>query len=120
MINPHPDYNCKKDLHYDPRLDDRRQPVSGSVRDLIHCFDEEAVMKQAGLFGLSDHLKRLSANGDPLEELGRIVNFEAFRPILDNALGYSDGTKGGRARARHAPGMAALSPPMIRWRCSKY
>ena len=22
------------------------------ARDLIHCFDEEAVMKQAGLFGL--------------------------------------------------------------------
>ncbi len=33
-------------------------------------------MKQAGLFGLSDHLKRLSANGD--------------------ALAYSDGSKGGR------------------------
>lgn len=27
-------------------------------------------MRQAGLFGLSDHLKRLSAYGDPLEELG--------------------------------------------------
>jgi hypothetical protein len=26
-------------------------------------------MKQAGLFGLSDHLKRLSANGDLLEAL---------------------------------------------------
>lgn len=53
-------------------------------------------MKQSGLFGLSDHLKRLSANGDPLEELGRIVDFEGFRPILDNALAYSDGAKGGR------------------------
>ena len=53
-------------------------------------------MKQAGLFGLSDHLKRLSANGDPLEELSRIVDFEGFRPILDNALAYSDGSKGGR------------------------
>ncbi|CAN1503842.1 COG3039 Transposase and inactivated derivatives, IS5 family [Sphingomonadaceae bacterium] len=53
-------------------------------------------MKQARLFGLSDHLKRLSANGDPLEELGRIVDFEGFRPILDNALAYSDGSKGGR------------------------
>jgi hypothetical protein len=31
-------------------------------------------MKQAGLFGLSDHLKRLSANGDLLEALGRIVD----------------------------------------------
>jgi IS5 family transposase len=31
-------------------------------------------MKQSGLFGLSDHLKRLSANRDPLEELGRIVD----------------------------------------------
>jgi hypothetical protein len=53
-------------------------------------------MKQAGLFGLSDHLKRLSANGDPLEALGRIVDFEGFRVILDNALAYSDGSKGGR------------------------
>tara|TARA_R110000772_G_scaffold88129_1_gene183358 strand:+ start:1406 stop:2470 length:1065 start_codon:yes stop_codon:yes gene_type:complete len=56
----------------------------------------EAVMKQSGLFGLSDHLKRLSANGDPLEELGRIVDFEGFRAILNNALAYSDGAKGGR------------------------
>ena len=53
-------------------------------------------MKQSGLFGLSDHLKRLSANGDPLEQLGGIVDFEGFRPILDNALAYSDGAKGGR------------------------
>jgi hypothetical protein len=53
-------------------------------------------MKQAGLFGLSDHLKRLSANGDPLEELNRIVDFEGFRMILDNALAYSNGSKGGR------------------------
>ncbi len=53
-------------------------------------------MKQSGLFGLSDHLKRLSANGDPLEELGGIVDFEGFRPILNNALAYSDGAKGGR------------------------
>lgn len=53
-------------------------------------------MKQAGLFGLSDHLKRLSANGDPLEELGRVVDFEGFRLILDNALAYADGLKGGR------------------------
>jgi Fic family protein len=53
-------------------------------------------MKQAGLFGLSDHLKRLSANGDLLEALGRIVDFEGFRVILDNALAYSDGSKDGR------------------------
>jgi|TARA_R110002049_G_scaffold84716_6_gene215601 IS5 family transposase len=53
-------------------------------------------MKQSGLFGLSDHLKRVSANGDPLEELSRIVDFEGFRVILNNALAYSDGAKGGR------------------------
>lgn len=49
-------------------------------------------MKQAGLFGLSDHLKRLSAHGDPLEVLGRVVDFEGFRATLN----YSDGRKGGR------------------------
>lgn len=53
-------------------------------------------MRQAGLFGLSEHLKRLSAHGDPLEVLARVVDFEAFRPVLDAALAYSDGTKGGR------------------------
>jgi len=46
-------------------------------------------MKQAGLFGLSDHLQRLSAHGDPLEVLGRVVDFEAFRPVLVAALAYS-------------------------------
>ena len=53
-------------------------------------------MRQAGLFGLSDHLKRLSAFGDPLEELVRIVDFEVFRPALVEALAYGDGAKGGR------------------------
>lgn len=53
-------------------------------------------MRQAGLFGLSDHLKRLSAHGDPLEELGQIIDFEAFRPVLVAALAYGDGAKGGR------------------------
>ena len=53
-------------------------------------------MRQAGLFGLSDHLKRLSAHGDPLEELSQIIDFEAFRPTLVKALAYGDRAKGGR------------------------
>ena len=53
-------------------------------------------MRQSGLFGLSDHMKRLSAEGDPLEALSRVVDFEAFRSTLVAALVYSDGTKGGR------------------------
>ena len=53
-------------------------------------------MRQAGLFGLTDHLKRLSAHGDPLEELSRIIDVEALRPTLVAALAYGDGAKGGR------------------------
>jgi transposase len=53
-------------------------------------------MRQDGLFGLSDHLKRLSAVGDPLETMDRVVDFEVFRPALEKALAYGDGTKGGR------------------------
>ena len=53
-------------------------------------------MCQAGLFGLSDQLKRLSDCGDPLETMGRVVDLEVFRPALDDALAYSDGAKGGR------------------------
>ena len=54
-------------------------------------------MHQAGLFGLSDHLKRHSAHGDPLEVLARVVDFEPFRPTLTAALAYGDGLKGGQA-----------------------
>lgn len=53
-------------------------------------------MKASGLFAIGDHLRRLSETGDPLEALGRIIDFEAFRPVLDAGLGYSDGSKGGR------------------------
>jgi transposase, IS5 family len=53
-------------------------------------------VRQAGLFGLSDHMKRLSADGDPLQVLAQVVDFEAFRPTLAAALDYSDGSKGGR------------------------
>lgn len=52
-------------------------------------------MRQRGLFGLSDHLKRLSAYGDLLEVLVRVVDFEVFRPTLMASLAYSDGTRGG-------------------------
>ncbi len=41
-------------------------------------------------------MKRLSADGDPLEVLVKVVDFEGFRPTLVASLAYSDGTKGGR------------------------
>jgi IS5 family transposase len=53
-------------------------------------------MPQAGLFGLSDQLKRLSNCGDPLETMSRVVDFEIFRPVLEQVLAYGDGAKGGR------------------------
>ena len=48
-------------------------------------------MKQAGLFGLNDHLTRLSVVGGPLKNLARAVDFESFRPMLVKALNYGDG-----------------------------
>ncbi len=52
-------------------------------------------MRQAGLFGLPDHLRKLSATGDPLEVLAKVVDFEIFRKPLEAALDYSDDSKGG-------------------------
>jgi len=52
-------------------------------------------MKVSGLFAIGDHLRRLWETGDPLEALGRIIDFEAFRPVLDAGLGYSDGGRAG-------------------------
>jgi len=53
-------------------------------------------MQQSGLFGLTEHLERLSRHGDPLEVLEARVDFEFFRPWLVDGLGYGDGAKGGR------------------------
>ncbi len=54
------------------------------------------MMHASGLFDLSDHLARLSATGDPLEALERHVDFEVFRTVLMEALGYGVRAKGGR------------------------
>ena len=47
-------------------------------------------------FGIKDHFERLSSCGDPLEELSRLIDFEIFRPLLEEALNYGDGRMGGR------------------------
>lgn len=56
----------------------------------------EVARKQLRFFDLPDHLKRLSDAGEPLEEMARVIDFEAFRPLLKAALAYSDGGSGGR------------------------
>lgn len=53
-------------------------------------------MKQAGFFDVEERLARLSGLGDQLEAFSRTVDFEVFRPDLEKALAYSDGSKGGR------------------------
>jgi IS5 family transposase len=53
-------------------------------------------MHPSSLFSLSDHLARLSKDGDPLEVLDGMVDFERFRDLLVDGLGYSNGAKGGR------------------------
>ena len=51
---------------------------------------------QGGFFDLDERYAALSAAGDSLEKLGRLIDFELFRPDLDAALRRSDGSKGGR------------------------
>ena len=53
-------------------------------------------MEHRSFFGLSEHLERLSQNGDPLEVLEKTVDFEYFRGWLVEGLGYGDGARGGR------------------------
>jgi hypothetical protein len=53
-------------------------------------------MNPTNLFGLSEHLERLSEHGDPLVVLDETVDFEYFRAWLVDGLGYGSGHKGGR------------------------
>jgi transposase, IS5 family len=49
-----------------------------------------------GFFDLDERYAALSASGDPLERLAAVVDFEIFRPLLNQTLCRSDGSKGGR------------------------
>ena len=53
-------------------------------------------MNPESLFSLSEHLERLSQDGDPLEVLAATVDFEYFRTWLVEGLGYGNGSRGGR------------------------
>lgn len=52
--------------------------------------------RQPGLFDMEERLRRLSDIGDQLEAFTAVVDFQMFRPDLAAALGYGDGSKGGR------------------------
>src|SRR4029077_17099134 len=58
---------------------------------------------QPGFFDGEERLKALSAAGDPLERLSRVVDFEGFRDALEAVLSRSDGSKGGPPP--HDPGV---------------
>ena len=51
---------------------------------------------QPGFFDVDQRLKRLSDLGDQLLVFAAAVDFEIFRPELNRALAYSDGSQGGR------------------------
>lgn len=52
--------------------------------------------RQLGFFDVEERLRRLSDLGDQLEAFAAAVDFELFRPALDEALAYADGSNGGR------------------------
>lgn len=51
---------------------------------------------QAGFFDIDERLNDLSAKGDDLERLKGLVDFEMFRPALQQAIPRSERCKGGR------------------------
>jgi IS5 family transposase len=56
-----------------------------------------------GFFDVDERLKELSAKGDDLERLKRIVDFEIFRGDLERAVPRADRAKGGRPPYDHVP-----------------
>lgn len=55
--------------------------------------------QQRGFFDVDGRLQELSAKGDALERLADLVDFEIFRPALEQAVPRSDGSK---AAGRHS------------------
>jgi IS5 family transposase len=78
---------------------DASKNLANSPHFCFHCdgwIGDDSMRRQAGFFDVDDRLKRLSDLGDQLEAFEAAVEFEAFRPELNAALTYSDGTQGGR------------------------
>jgi IS5 family transposase len=59
------------------------------------------MVRQPGFFDVDARLRELSAKGDDLERIARLVDFEMFRPDLEEAVPRSDGSKGGRPAFDH-------------------
>jgi IS5 family transposase len=57
---------------------------------------DDSMRRQPCFFDVDDRLKRLSDLGDQLEAFRAAVDFETFRPDLNAAVSYSDGSQGGR------------------------
>jgi len=58
-------------------------------------------MKQRGLFDEDERLLELSAIGDPLEKLDKVINWNIFRPTLNTALMKEAKGPGGRPPYAH-------------------
>lgn len=59
------------------------------------------MVRPAGFFDIDERLAALSAKGDALEKLSRLVDFERFRPVLECAVPRADRSKGGRPPFDH-------------------
>jgi IS5 family transposase len=53
-------------------------------------------MKQRGFFDETDRLEQLSAMGDPLEKLNKVINWQIFRPELTRVFVKEAKGPGGR------------------------
>jgi len=59
------------------------------------------VDRSPGFFDLDDRLAERSAEGDDLERVKALVDFEMFRPALEAAVRRADRSKGGRPAFDH-------------------
>ena len=57
--------------------------------------------QQRGFFDVDGRLQELSAKGDALERLADLVDFEMFRPAMEQAVPRADRSKGGRPAFDH-------------------
>ena len=53
-------------------------------------------MKQPGLFDMEFRFRKIDENGDPLERLNRLINWESFRPTLEKIRKKNSKSNSGR------------------------
>jgi hypothetical protein len=88
---------------FEVQLEGSKNLGEAALTDLLRrgVLGEDRVARQVGMFDVEERLAGAVEEGDDLERMAAVVNFELFRPELERAVPRADRAKRGRPPFHH-------------------